>query len=382
MFGLCRACINECSQDSGECTHNEEERALIGTWVIDEVNKAIEKGYKLLKTYEIWSYEVTQYDKTNNVEGLFTPMMNKFFRLKQQASGWPAKCQTHEEKTAYIGEFLEREGIQLEYDEIVKNEGLRQFSKHLLNGFWGKLAQRENQAKTTIIDQPHVLLEFLANPSLEVEGMQEINETKIVVNWCYKEEAADMLTFTSVPIASYVTAQARLKLYSYLEKLGERVMYYDTDAVIFTSREDTDEWTVPTGSYLGDMVDELEKFGSGSYITEFVSGGPKNYAFKAWSTHKQDFVTVCKVKGICHNYTAAGLVNFDSMKEMVLRTTKKENDEIHVLVKSKQIRRTKYHDVITAEESKIYRTRSEKRKFTADFNSFPYGFKHPKTCAI
>jgi len=27
--------------------------------------------------------------------------------------------------------------------------------------------------------------------------------------------------------------------------------------------------------YLGDLTDELEEFGSGSYIEKFVSGGPK-----------------------------------------------------------------------------------------------------------
>jgi hypothetical protein len=32
---------------------------------------------------------------------------------------------------------------------------------------------------------------------------------------------------------------------------------------------------VETGDYLGDLTDELEEFGSGSYIEEFVSGVPK-----------------------------------------------------------------------------------------------------------
>lgn len=32
-----------------------------------------------------------------------------------------------------------------------------------------------------------------------------------------------------------------------------------------------------TGEFLGDMTDELEKFGLSSHIEEFVSGGPKNW---------------------------------------------------------------------------------------------------------
>ena len=32
------------------------------------------------------------------------------------------------------------------------------------------------------------------------------------------------------------------------------------------------------------ISDELEEFGSGSYIEEFVSGGAKNYAFSVFSS--------------------------------------------------------------------------------------------------
>jgi hypothetical protein len=39
---------------------------------------------------------------------------------------------------------------------------------------------------------------------------------------------------------------------------------------------------VKTGDYLGDLTDEVEQFGAGSYIEEFVSGGPKKYAFSAF----------------------------------------------------------------------------------------------------
>jgi len=41
--------------------------------------------------------------------------------------------------------------------------------------------------------------------------------------------------------------------------------------------------------YLGDLTDELEEFGSGSYIEQFVSGGPKNYAFSVLAPHKKAY---------------------------------------------------------------------------------------------
>jgi len=37
---------------------------------------------------------------------------------------------------------------------------------------------------------------------------------------------------------------------------------------------------VTTGDYQGDLTDELEEFGSGSFIDQFVSGGPKTMRFR------------------------------------------------------------------------------------------------------
>ncbi|CAB4028237.1 Hypothetical predicted protein, partial [Paramuricea clavata] len=94
--------------------------------------------------------------------------------------------------------------------------------------------------------------------------------------------------------------------YGVLEQLNRRVLYFDTDSVIYVSKED--EWEPPTGSYLGQLTDELD----GGYITTFVSGGPKNYAYET-STDK----TVCKVRGITLNYRTQQHVNFDVMSDMV-----------------------------------------------------------------
>jgi len=38
-----------------------------------------------------------------------------------------------------------------------------------------------------------------------------------------------------------------------------------------------DVYRPPTGDFLGELTDELSGYGPGSYIDEFVSGGPKQY---------------------------------------------------------------------------------------------------------
>ncbi|GFT90205.1 hypothetical protein TNCV_701301 [Trichonephila clavipes] len=47
MFPLCRTCTETLNQKT--CSHTEEERSITGTWLTEEVKKAREKGYKIVK---------------------------------------------------------------------------------------------------------------------------------------------------------------------------------------------------------------------------------------------------------------------------------------------------------------------------------------------
>ena len=50
MFTVCSACAD--SMNQGKCTHTDEERCRIGTWVVDEVRNVIEMGYGLMNVFE------------------------------------------------------------------------------------------------------------------------------------------------------------------------------------------------------------------------------------------------------------------------------------------------------------------------------------------
>ena len=72
LFCLCRTCVLTASSEV--CVHTrDEERALSGTWVMDEVRLAVEKGYRILEIYEVYEYQVTEYNpKTGEVGLLWT----------------------------------------------------------------------------------------------------------------------------------------------------------------------------------------------------------------------------------------------------------------------------------------------------------------------
>jgi len=50
MLPLCSACADTTNQ--GHCTHSEKELCLVGTWVVDEVRKAVETGYIVKEVFE------------------------------------------------------------------------------------------------------------------------------------------------------------------------------------------------------------------------------------------------------------------------------------------------------------------------------------------
>ncbi|CAG2219542.1 unnamed protein product [Mytilus edulis] len=107
----------------------------------------------------------------------------------------------------------------------------------------------------------------------------------------HRQGILDSLTKTNIFLATFTTSWARLKLNDVLDQLKENVLYHDTDSVIYTERRNAQ--TLSLRDYLGYFTDELE----GHYIEEFVSGGPKHYAFR-----RSDGQEVCKVRGFSMNY--------------------------------------------------------------------------------
>ena len=313
LFALCRSCA---LQSQTVCSHKSvEERAFIGTWVVDEVRKAVEKGYVVVKIYEFYEYEITQYNPETGDGGHFVEYINTFLKLKVEASGYPDHVCTDEDEAKYINDFFNSDGILLDETSIEKNPAKRGLSKLCLNSFWGKLTECNNRAKSKIITDPNELYRFLATPGIEVTNLLFASDEVVWITWRFREEEIiDSLPHTNEVIGAYVTTGARLKLYSYLEMLGNRALYCDTDSVIYVASK-TEASPIKCGDKLGDMTNEL---GPDEYIEEFVSGGAKNYAYKIC---KPDGTTktVCKVRGITLNYTSAQIVNFDTIRDMILK---------------------------------------------------------------
>lgn len=103
--------------------------------------------------------------------------------------------------------------------------------------------------------------------------------------------------------AVFVTANARTRLLKEMTPLGDRVLYHDTDSIIY--EHDPEKYNIPEGRYLGEWECET----GGIPIVKFVSIGPKCYAYVT-----ADGKTVCKVKGVTLNSHNDAILNYESMK--------------------------------------------------------------------
>ena len=405
MFSLCKTCTDTLNQNP--CTHTDEERAILGTWCHVELMKAIEKGYEVLEIHEVWHWEET-------TDELFKPYVHTFLKLKQEASGYPKHCVTDEQKQQYIDEYYEHEGIRLDPNKIAYNPGLRWLAKLMLNSLWGtylslyrktlvssvgrawdcsekkkktagipgspvqarngglilfyfllgKFAQRSNLTKTELVTEPKRLFELLDKDEYDVIDARLVNDETVEVYYRNTEEFEEQNNKVNIVIAAFTTAYARLKLYDLLDQLQERVLYYDTDSVVFVHKPGKPE--PPLGDYLGDLTDELD----GDYITTFISGGPKNYAYVT-----NNGKSVTKIRGITLDYAATKKLNPEVMRGLVhLHVNCHLQGKVTVDNPFKITRDKKKKKIITKKMKKDYRVVYNKRVVTDNYGTVPYGY--------
>lgn len=128
------------------------------------------------------------------------------------------------------------------------------------------------------------------------------------------------------------------------------------------------------------MTDELKDYGPGSYIKEFVSGGPKNYTYKIYSTKDNRNHFVIKVKGFTLTSALSSKLNFYSLKKTVQQFVQSQIQNVKPMY-FQQIRRIPNHKIVMIDTSKNYRVVYNKRVLKRNYMTVPYGYiaRHTKT---
>ena len=99
--------------------------------------------------FEVYEYEVTQYDPKTGQCGLFVEYINTILKLKAEASGYPSLVRTPEVEDSFTNMFKASEGILLDRNAIRTNSAKRALAKLCLNSMWGKLTKGITALKRT-----------------------------------------------------------------------------------------------------------------------------------------------------------------------------------------------------------------------------------------
>jgi hypothetical protein len=388
VFPLCYKCAQ--LQSLEECNHSDNERCIVGTWTTMEIKKSLEKNYKVIEVYEIWHFP-DLVPRNLNDKGLFTEFINAYIKLKVEASGWPRNDMTETEKEEYVKLYEEKENIKLNKDSIQCNAGMRALGKLVVVSFWGKFGQSCNLSKTQYIAEPQQFFKLLSDSTVSVTDALLISDETLQVTYEKEENYIESPAHASIIIASWVTSYARLELYELLDRLQERVLYFDTDSVIFYARPG--DYVPDTGEFIGDLTNEIITHDEpDAHITKFASCGSKNYAYEVYYPNSGIRKYFCKVKGLSLNFITSNIVNFDAMKNLIddairFQRKNRENDTdneeeeekpIILDVPQKIINVSPFLDLRTKEIKKKYRFVYDKRRIMPNNNNYttvPFGYK-------
>ena len=364
------------------------------TWSSVELKLALEKGYTITKIHSAVAY------KRHN--GLMREYVGNFVKMKIENSGVKSQSECD-----IVNAYHKKLGFNFEIkpEDTMKNPGLRQVAKICLNSLWGKFGQRCGMDDYTFFyDYNSLIKHFINNDKIVPQTWNIINSECVELRYT---EDVDMIIesdYISEITAVFTTANARVRLYKMMDWLDpSQLCYCDTDSVIFLYDETNPSHKNP---YLHEAPNGLE-FGSGlgqwedefdgkDYIEELVVGGAKSYAYQtAYGCTKKGKVLV-KQKGITLDRANDKVVNFDTMKNMVLNTKafyelddegKKEwLDEMNessgvceLEIESKKRHQFKWDnqtkDIITKSIKRNIRSTVKEKRTIDGYDSLPFGYE-------
>ena len=164
------------------------------------------------------------------------------------------------------------------------NAGPRTVAILCLNNLWGEFAQNPDRCTEEFGAEPHKFFELIFDDAYNVSDVQIINENCLYHMYKKSKEFQTAALNTNV-IFSYISA------YTILE-LEDCTLYCDTDLIIYRHVESM--YNSHLSEFVGCMTDEL----GGSLITEFMSNGPNNYAYRTNGQGQMFLIKLCGLSAV------------------------------------------------------------------------------------
>lgn len=361
FYTLCRTCSQ--NQQNFRCTHSESEREFIGTYCSFELQLAIKHGYKICKCFELWHWN--EHSQSNS---LFADYILSFFRIKMQSEGFPSNCKTEDEKKQYHETINKENNLNIEFDDIVKNAGLRNTAKSLINSLWGKLSMQPGKPQTRYITDTEEYFSFLRDTSLEILDALPVSDDMVLTSFKIKNKIPSQ--FTNVAIASMVTSYARCWLFNKCISIlkPEQVLYVDTDSIIFSTFPGYPD--LISGNGLGELSDEIEAtFQVKDTIETWCASGNKSYSIVLKENSQ---ISLVKVKGF--TLKLAGNTQDIDFKAMVDLVMKHPDTTIELIQPPLFVKDKTNAQIYTKPRAKLFKFNYNNKIILPSLQTKPYGF--------
>lgn len=267
-----------------------------GVWFTEELYLAMERGYRVVEIYEVFHFDANERSDT-----LFRGYMSFFLRMKQESEGWKkagaaSENPSVEEQQQIIQRLYEENGCigRMRADRVAKNPVKRAVAKLNLNCLWGKFAQQDEGRTNSKIVYTYQswAKDIHTNPAVDQTSLR-YREMAGGAYMCYYKtfhEHDRVNPYVNIWIASAVTAWARCILHAQMIVVGpERVLYCDTDSIVFLKRRDEQRQFIGQG--LGKWTNESDE---GDEILEFMGVAPKCYM----KVERENLSGTMKAKGV------------------------------------------------------------------------------------
>lgn len=274
---LCAKCAE--TRTRTFCKHSIDQRALIGTYMISEIEFALTLGYEILAIFEVHAYFDSDF--------ILSPFVKQLNELKMR------------------------------YTSVTPNSAKRNFYKLAVNTFFGKFSQR--------IDKGQILF-LTSQQELEKHALSQNIKDIICLsdNVCMIETASNICKLNpdrkhSMYIGAQITAYGRQVIYSHLMTLIKtpkcKIFHVNCDSLYFTLPKISKMPFV-----INNHVGNFKNVFNGNIIS-YISFGPKQYCISYQSL--QNLCTETRISGLSIHHTIANL-DYKTIFETLLKNHEKQ----------------------------------------------------------
>ena len=285
---LCKIC---CENFKVKCTHTDEQRSLIGCYMLSELCYALELNYTLVHIFECHIYKKKAPILKNFVK-ILTSLKSRHSDLSKTK---PATYST-EHYCQYLNAKMELDGpLKITPENAIYNSSKRLFYKLAQNSFFGKFGQKSNPRQTVFItDQSQI--DTLVSSNEKIHDIFTVNE-----NLCIAEVEKNLKMLApnrngNCYIAAQITAFSREFIHRALISIQaipqSKIILVDCDSLMFTLPQLT-----LSPFIISDAVGDFKNETDGN-ILSFFSLGSKNYIV-TYQNQNNEIQVTRKISGLC-----------------------------------------------------------------------------------